>query len=99
MEDKVLRPVLNRFIVQVRNGDWDGICKGTFDTTSRSIEIGTAAVEGYATLNIAEKHTNSISKMSKSDCVTKELRQTRGSFALTYHNGYYSAPKKATQEF
>jgi hypothetical protein len=99
VEDQVVRPVLNQFIVESRNGDWDGVCAGSFNTTSRSIEMGLPGAEGYVNLKVAEKSTRRVSVVSKTECVTKEQQPTRTNFSLVYHNGHYPTPKRMKLDF
>lgn len=95
-EEKALRLVLNRLIVETGNGDWDGFCEGTFNATSRLIQIGSARFEGYATLKVVERSEHSVSMASESDCVTTNHSTRAASFVLPYHNGAYQVPKKLT---
>ncbi len=99
IEGKLLRAVLDRFVVGTRNGDWDGICDGTFSTKSRSIDIGKPGIDGFATLKVIEQNTRSISKLSDGECVTQDSRQQPTNFSLAYRNGSYQTPKKMTLEF
>lgn len=97
--NKSLHPVLERLIVEERNGDWDGSCKGTFDATSRSIDIGTLGSEGYATLKIMERKTTSVSEILNAECVTKLQSDIRINYLLPYKGGRYLVPKKMAQGF
>lgn len=99
VENQVVRPVLNQFIVESRSGDWDGVCTGSFNSTSRSIEIGAPGVEGYVSLKVTEKNTRSVNVVSKIECVTKELQQTRSNITITYSNGHYPTPKHMKLDF
>lgn len=99
IDNKDVRPVLKRLIVEDRNGDWDGDCKGTFDTTLRSIGVGSVGTEGYASLIVSEKRTRSINVAVDTNCISKEQQQVHARFVLNYRNGNYLTPKKMMQEF
>jgi hypothetical protein len=98
IDGQTLHPVLDRFAVDSSNGDWDGNCAGTFDATSRSIEIGPAGKDGYAALKVSEKTTHSISTQTKSDCVSQNPPQVRANFVLEYRNGHYGVAKEMQLE-
>jgi hypothetical protein len=99
MDDKVLRPVLNNFIVEDSSGDWDGTCAGSFKRTSRSLDIGGIGAEGYATLKISESISTRVNKLSGAECVTREQPAIRSNTRLDYHAKHYRAPKRMTLNF
>lgn len=99
VDDQALRLVLNQFVVETRNGDWDGVCKGTFDEISSTIEIGAKGVGGYASLKIAEKNIRSVSEMLGGGCVTKNKSNSSSNSVFVYKNGYYSVSKRMTMGF
>jgi hypothetical protein len=99
IDERVLRPVLNHFVVEARNGDWDGLCEGVFNTTVRSIDLGSPGQEGYAALKISEKHIHSVSKMTDAGCATKDQSITRTNSVISYRNGEYQVPGKMKIKF
>lgn len=99
MSDLALRPVLNNFIVEESSGDWDGICTGEFQSTSRKLVIGAIGSEGFAKLKVSEKITITFRNLSGAECVDRENSLVRSNTTLDYRNKLYKAPKRLTLNF
>lgn len=94
-----LHPVLNRFVVKSKNGDWDSVCQGVFNTTLRTIEIGSARVGEYSALKVVERNSRSANRVSGSDCLTEIQSIKHANYVLKYRNGHYPVPTKLTLKF
>lgn len=93
LDGNTLRRVLADLTTNTQSGEWDGNCAGTFTDISRVLSIGSSAANGYATLQLAEKRVDSISKPSKSDCATREKPAIRTRYNLKYDGIRYVLPK------
>lgn len=94
VDGQTLRPVLDRLAVESSRGEWDGNCAGTFDSTSRSIDIGPAGKEGYAALKVSERSTHRTDKQTNDNCGSKDDPAVRANFVLEYHNAHYGVPRE-----
>ncbi|WP_174365297.1 hypothetical protein [uncultured Caballeronia sp.] len=88
-----LKPVLDRLTVEERGGEWDGQCSGEFNSTSRTIDVGPAGVDGYAALKILEKSKKSTNVSKNGNCSSKDSPVRRTSFVLQHRDGRYIVPK------
>jgi hypothetical protein len=93
IDGQSLRKVVDRLIVSDSNGDWDGNCAGTFNNTTRTLDIGPAGKDGYAALKIAENSVETVSTGTTANCVDHDKPAKRASFSLEYRNGQYGVPK------
>ncbi len=93
LEGDTLRPVLDSIAVDHATGEWNMRCEGSYDSTTRTIAMGPAGRDGYASLKIAEKTVHSDTRMVKDECVSKEAAPKQSSVMLEYRNGRYSVPK------
>jgi hypothetical protein len=93
MDGRALKPVLDRLIIDTSNGEWDGQCAGAFDKTVRTIGMGPADANGYATLEVTERSVHSVSKQDGGRCVSEDGAPSRASATLHYRDGRYSVPK------
>lgn len=92
IEGQRLRAVLDNLTVSQSSGDWDGNCAGTFNDTTRTLDIGAPGKEGFATLKIAEKSVDRVNKPAGSDCAENQKPPKRANITLEYHNGKYGVP-------
>ncbi|QGZ61405.1 PA3715 family protein [Paraburkholderia acidisoli] len=88
-----LRVVLDRLVMSESTGDWDGNCAGSFDATTRTLDLGPAGKDGYAALKVTEKSVHTINTPTKDDCASKDQPAKRVSVTLGYRNGQYGVPK------
>lgn len=94
VDGQSLRTVVDRLIVGTSGGEWDGNCAGTFNDTTRTLDIGPAAKEGYAVLKGTEKSSSTTNAVQNGNCKYDIPRSAkRTTFALEYRNGKYSVPK------
>lgn len=93
IDGKTLRTVLDRLTMSDSTGDWDGNCAGTFDSTTRTLDLGTPGQDGYAALKVTEKSVHTINTPTKDDCASKDQPAKRVSVTLDYRNGQYGVPK------
>ncbi|MFP6559148.1 hypothetical protein WJ542_12630 [Paraburkholderia sp. B3] len=93
VDGQSLRTVLDRLIVENSGGDWDGNCAGTFNNTTRTLDLGPAGKEGYAALKGTEKSSDTVNTVRNGDCKDDTKAAKRTSFTLEYRNGKYDLPK------
>ncbi len=93
IDGQSLRTVVDRLIVGDSNGDWDGNCAGTFNETTRTLDIGPAGKDGYAALKVAEKSVETVNTGTAANCVDHAKPAKRANFTLEYRNGKYGVPK------
>lgn len=93
IEGQRLRTVLDNLAVSESSGDWDGNCAGTFNDTTRTLDIGAAGKEGFSTLKIAEKSVDRVNKAVGNDCKESQNAAKRANITLEYRNGQYGVPK------
>ncbi|MDR5740847.1 MULTISPECIES: hypothetical protein [unclassified Caballeronia] len=93
LEGANVRPVLDSLIVEEATGAWDLRCTGAYDVTKRTIAIGPAGHDGYASLKITEKRVHTVTRMAKNECVKKDGRPKQSAYTLEYRNGQYSVPE------
>lgn len=93
IDGQSLRTVLDRLTVEDSGGEWDGNCAGTFNHTTRTLGIGPAGKDGYATLRVTEQSVQTINTPTKNDCANKDQPAKRVSITLEYRNGQYGVPK------
>lgn len=94
VDGQSLRTVVDKFVVEDTGGEWDGNCAGTFNNTTRTLDIGPAGKEGYAALKGTEKSSGTVSVVKNGQCaddVSKSMKRTN--FTLEYRNGKYGLPK------
>jgi hypothetical protein len=92
IEGQRVRKVLDKLVVSQSSGDWDGNCEGTFNDTTRTLDIGTAGTDGFAMLKIAEKSIDRADKPAGKDCKESVKPAKRANITLEYHNGKYGVP-------
>lgn len=93
IDGQSLRTVLDRLIVENSNGEWDGNCAGSFNNTTRSLDLGPAGKDGYAALKVSEKSVETVNTPTKNDCASKEFPSKRANVTLDYRSGKYGVPK------
>ncbi|WP_162600692.1 hypothetical protein [Paraburkholderia sp. C35] len=93
IDGTTVRRVLERLVIASNTGEWDGNCAGTFDTTTRTIDIGRAGSDGYAALKVSEKSEHRQDKVRGGSCDEGSPSLQRSSFTLEYRNGRYGVPK------
>ncbi|MEZ2352548.1 hypothetical protein [Caballeronia sp. RCC_10] len=93
LENKTLRPVLDKLAVEQANGEWDDRCEGFSDSTKRTVATGPANREGYASLKVTEKTVHSVTRMVKDECVNQDGAPKQKDFTLEYRNGHYNVPQ------
>jgi hypothetical protein len=94
MDGHALRRVVTNLTIHNNSGEWDGNCAGTASDSARALSIGTAIHNGYATLHVAEKTVDSISKPAGQDCNTKDSSAKRAGYDLEYDGAQYAVPAK-----
>jgi hypothetical protein len=94
VEGHTLRRVVTDLTIGNSNGEWDGNCAGTFSDSSRTLSVGPATRNGYATLHLAEKTVDSTSKPAGQECNTKDSPAKRTGYDLEYDGTQYVVPAK-----
>jgi hypothetical protein len=92
IDGNTLRRVVTDLTVDSNSGDWDGNCEGTFSEISRTLSFGPTTRDGYATLHVAEKKTDSTNKPAGDQCATREKPATRTRYDLEYDGAKYALP-------
>jgi hypothetical protein len=94
VDGQSLRTVVDRLLVEDSGGEWDGNCAGAFNNTTRTLDLGPAGKEGYVTLKVTEKSSDTVNVVKNGECqydVSKSAK--RATFTLEYRNGKYGVPK------
>ncbi|HEY4073035.1 MAG TPA: hypothetical protein VGM52_08015 [Herbaspirillum sp.] len=94
MDGHALRRVVANLTISNSGGEWDGNCAGTFSDSSRTLSVGAAGRNGYATLHVAEKTVGSTSKPAGQDCNTKDSPAKRAGYDMEYDGAQYAVPAK-----
>lgn len=93
-DGKQLREVMSKMVVQRSNGEWDGSCAGDFTDVKRTLAIGKPGKEGFASLQVSEKTTDSRNVVKGDDCDEVEDLSVTATFALEYSGGKYAVPAR-----
>jgi len=74
-EEKII-PVLNRYSVAVCNGEWDGVCVGSFKDQEKIVIISKVKNNGFANILVKNKITETTNVTEGDDCIEKEKIKT-----------------------
>jgi hypothetical protein len=94
VDGQSLRTVVDRLLVEDSGGEWDGNCAGAFNNRTRTLDLGPTGKEGYVTLKVTEKSSDTVNVVKNGECqydVSKSAK--RAAFTLEYRNGKYGVPK------
>lgn len=89
-----LREVMSKMVVERSNGEWNEKCVGYSTAVKRSLAIGKPGKEGFASLQLSEKTTDSRYVANGDDCDQVEELSVEASFALEYSDGKYAVPAR-----
>ncbi len=89
-----LRQIMSSLVVRKNQGDWDTRCAGTFNEMNRTLAIGNPGKEGFASLRITEKSTDSQNVLKADDNCEEIVAEPKTmTFTLNYIDGQYGVPK------
>lgn len=89
-----LRPIMSDLVVRKTQGEWDMECAGTFKTTSRTLAVGNPGKDGFASLRVVEKTTDSKNVPKPGDeCEEVTDAPKTKTFTLNYDGSQYGVPK------
>jgi hypothetical protein len=94
VDGHTLRRVVANLTIKNSNGEWDGNCAGAFSDSTRTLSVSSATRNGYATLHVAEKTVNSVSKPAGQECNTKDSPAKPAGYDLEYDGARYGVPAK-----
>ncbi|MCX8997069.1 hypothetical protein NOF55_08105 [Rhizobiaceae bacterium BDR2-2] len=93
IEGDRLVPVLDRIVVRQNAGEWDTMCSGEFEKTTRTLSMDSRTHKGAADIVVTENVLYTVSKVENGDqCRQYETSRDPAKIRLTYDGSQYVVP-------
>lgn len=92
MDGHGLRTVLDNIVVDENHGEWDTVCAGEFQATTRTLAIAPSSHAAFADLLVTEKTTSTINKPEGNDECSSNDTTTTGKRRIRYEGSGYRVP-------
>ncbi|HEX7990933.1 MAG TPA: hypothetical protein VF513_12295 [Stenotrophomonas sp.] len=98
--DNLLEAITGQIVVSSSGGEWDTRCAGEFHETKRTLEVGPAPAQGWATLTIRQRGSSTVNhEDATGDCVEAREEQPVRSFKLLPKGRSYPLPSEVEAAF
>ncbi|WMY72467.1 hypothetical protein RHD99_13315 [Buttiauxella selenatireducens] len=93
-EGNVIRPVLEKLVIESGSGEWDTNCAGEFSHTKRSLDMAKTRSHDFADVIVKSVTTDSKSWVENGDCKSKDTVGKTVLTTLRYNGQQYVVPEK-----
>ena len=95
-----LEAVTEQIVVSSSGGEWDTRCAGEFHETKRTLELGPAPAQGWATLTVRERSASTVShEDAAGSCIEQREDHPVRSFRLQPKGRTYLLPNEIKATF
>ena len=95
-----LEAITGQIVVSRSGGEWDTRCAGEFNETKRTLEVGPAPAQGWATLTIRERSSSTVSyEGADGNCIEARQDIPVRSFKLLPKGRTYPLPSDVEATF
>ncbi|MRT92811.1 hypothetical protein [Ancylomarina sp. 16SWW S1-10-2] len=75
-KEETIFPVLNKYSVALFNGEWDGVCTGSFKDQEKIVIVAKEKSNGFTNILVKNKITETTNVAEADDCIEKEKIRT-----------------------